>query len=243
MKLYGLIGYPLSHSFSKKYFTEKFEKENILNSNYELFEISKIDLLKDVLKENEQDLIGLNVTIPYKQEVIPFLDELDDAAKEIGAVNVIKIQDGKLKGYNSDYFGFKNSLEAFLGDNSPNALVLGTGGASKAVVKALKDLGISHQYVSRNASEIAIDYKEASSKIKDYQLIINTTPLGMYPKVEVCPDLPYDQMDESYYLYDLVYNPEETLFMKKGREQGAKAIHGMEMLIGQAEKAYEIWEK
>lgn len=242
MKLYGLIGFPLSHSFSKKYFTDKFENEDIKNSAYELFEIDKIEKLTTVLKDNKEDLIGLNVTIPYKQEVIPYLDEIDAAAAEIGAVNVIKIVDGKLKGYNSDYFGFKTSLEAFLGEVRPKALILGTGGASKAVAKALKDLGIDYQYVSRKASETSIDYNQVKETFKDYKLIINSTPLGMYPKVDHCPGLPYELMDDSYFLYDLVYNPEETLFMKKGRDQGAKAIHGMDMLVGQAEKAYEIWE-
>ena len=243
MKLYGLIGFPLSHSFSKKYFTDKFEKENIDNSAYELFEIDEIDKLRAVLKDNKQDLLGLNVTIPYKQEVIPFLDEVDEAAAEIGAVNVIKIKDGKLKGYNSDYFGFKTSLEIFLNGVTPKALILGTGGASKAVAKALKDLGIDYKYVSRTSTGTNFDYTEASDNIADYKLIINTTPLGMYPNVNNCPDLPYDKMDNTYFLFDLVYNPEETLFMKKGRLQGAKAIHGMEMLVGQAEKAYEIWEE
>lgn len=243
MKLYGLIGYPLSHSFSKKYFTEKFEKENIPNSKYELFEIKNIDKLKSVLEENSNDLLGLNVTIPYKQEVIPFLDELDDSAEQIGAVNVIKLENGKLKGYNSDYFGFKHSLETFLDGELPDALVLGTGGASKAIVQALKDMGIKHQYVSRKKSDVSITYDEVNDVIEDYKLIINTTPLGMYPNVENCPDLPYDKLDGSYFLYDIVYNPEETLFMKKGRSSGAKAIHGMDMLVGQAEKAYEIWER
>lgn len=243
MKLYGLIGFPLSHSFSKKYFTEKFEKEEIKDSAYELFEIDKIEKLRDVLEDNEENLLGLNVTIPYKQEVMPFLDEIDEAAAEIGAVNVIKLQDGKLKGYNSDYYGFKASLENFLEGTLPKALILGTGGASKAVERALKDLGIEAQYVSRKNSEGILDYQQVADKIGEYKLIINTTPLGMYPNTDACPDLPYHKMDESYFLFDLVYNPEETLFMKKGRENGAKAIHGMEMLIGQAEKAYEIWEQ
>lgn len=243
MKLYGLIGFPLSHSFSKKYFTEKFEKEEIKDSAYELFEIDMIEKLRDVLEDNEENLLGLNVTIPYKQEVMPFLDEIDEAAAEIGAVNVIKLQDGKLKGYNSDYYGFKASLENFLEGTLPKALILGTGGASKAVERALKDLGIEAQYVSRKNSEGILDYQQVADKIGEYKLIINTTPLGMYPNTDACPDLPYHKMDESYFLFDLVYNPEETLFMKKGRENGAKAIHGMEMLIGQAEKAYEIWEQ
>lgn len=242
MKLYGLIGFPLSHSFSKKYFTEKFERESIEDSSYELFEIDKIDKLKQILAQNEGQLIGLNVTIPYKQEVIPYLDHLDEAAAEIGAVNVIKIENGKLIGYNSDYFGFKHSLEVFLTGARPKALILGTGGASKAVAQALKDLEIDYQYVSRTKTETSIAYHEVDDLIEDYKLIINTSPLGMYPRLDACPDLPYNKLDDSYFLYDLVYNPEETLFMKKGRQRGAQAIHGMQMLIGQAEKAYEIWE-
>jgi shikimate dehydrogenase len=242
MKLYGLIGYPLSHSFSKKYFTEKFEKEGITNSKYELFEIDNIEKLSQVLAENP-NLKGLNVTIPYKQVVIPFLDELDPSAERIGAVNVIKLENEKLKGYNSDYYGFKNSLETFLNGVKPKAVILGTGGASKAVEQALKDLDIECQYVSRTRKDGVLDYEELKVRFTEFKLIINSSPLGMYPKVDSCPDLPYEKMDSTYFLYDLVYNPEETLFMKKGREKGAKAIHGMEMLIGQAEKAWEIWNK
>ena len=166
---------------------------------------------------------------------------MDPIAKEIGAVNVIKIEGEKLKGYNSDYFGFKDSLENFLDHKELKALVLGTGGASKAVIKALKDLGIDYLSVSRNSGNGMITYEEVPAIISEYKLIINTTPLGMHPKIDTCPSIPYEALDKTYFLYDLVYNPEETLFMKKGREKGAKAIHGLEMLIGQAEKAYHIW--
>lgn len=242
MNKFGLIGFPLSHSFSKKYFTEKFESLGISEENqYELFEIDSISKLPEIIKANASDLVGLNVTIPYKEQVIPFLDELDEAAKEIGAVNVIKRVKGKLVGYNSDYYGFKSTLEKFLDGAKPKALILGTGGASKAVAKALKDLGIEYKYVSRTASETILGYEQLREVFSEYKLIINSSPLGMYPNIDKCPDLPYDLIDGSYFLYDLVYNPEETLFMKNGREKGAKAIHGLDMLIGQAEKAYEIW--
>lgn len=241
MNKFGLIGFPLTHSFSKKYFSQKFQNLGIDGQNiYELFEIEQIKDLKIVL-ENNPDLVGLNVTIPHKLSVIPFLDEIDSAAKEIGAVNVIKISNGKLKGYNSDYYGFKYSLIDFLSGLKPKALVLGTGGASKAVVKVLTDLNIPFLYVSRSASQDVINYQDITEIIADYKLIINTTPLGMYPNIDSCPELPYHLLDASYFLYDLVYNPEETLFMKKGLQKGAKVMHGMQMLVGQAEEAYEIW--
>jgi shikimate dehydrogenase len=243
MKLFGLIGYPLTHSFSKKYFTQKFEKENITDCQYELFEIPEASQITDIIKNNA-DLNGLNVTIPHKEAVIPFINELDEPVKSIGAVNVIKVMpDKKLKGFNSDYHGFRQSLLNFLPENFQGiqALVLGTGGASKAVVAALNDLHIPCKLVSRTSSGSAISYEEASELCSDYKLIINTSPLGMYPKTDTCPDLPYNKFDSSYYLFDLVYNPEETLFMKKGLEQGANVRNGLEMLILQAEKAWEIW--
>ncbi len=246
MKKYGLIGFPLSHSFSKKYFAEKFEKENITGCDYDLYEIENIETFPELLSDLSPELCGLNVTIPHKQVVIPFMDEMDEAADAIGAVNVIKVlPDGKLKGYNSDYYGFKLSLETFLEESTKDikALVLGTGGASKAVNKALEDLGIEYKVVSRTKTATTIDYNDVKECISEYKLIINSTPLGMHPKVEACPDLPYKQIGEGYFLYDLVYNPEETLFMKKGRDNGAKAIHGLDMLIGQAEKAWEIWSQ
>lgn len=244
MKIYGLIGFPLTHSFSKQYFTDKFSRENIADARYELFEIKSADQLPAVISSTP-GLQGLNVTIPHKESIIKFLTELDEPVKEIQAVNVIKIlPDGNLKGYNSDYHGFKNSLLSFLPSSYHGfkALILGSGGASKAVQAVLNDLHIPFQFVSRNESSTAISYKSVSRElIKNFQLIINTTPLGMYPRIENCPDIPYEALDTSHLLFDLVYNPQETLFMKKGRENGARVKNGMEMLIGQAEKAWEIW--
>ncbi len=245
MKKFGLVGFPLSHSFSKKYFSEKFNNENIKDTVYDNYELEEvIESLPRLISKNP-DLIGLNVTIPHKQNVIAVLDDMDEIAEDIGAVNVIKIlSDGSLKGYNSDYYGFKTSLEKLINKDLKNikALILGTGGASKAVRKALEDLGIEYQYVSRNAGDGCVAYEDlTSSIIEEHHLIINTTPLGMHPNMDACPDIPYEAMGNQHFLYDLVYNPAETLFMKKGREQGVKAIHGLEMLHLQAEKAWEIW--
>jgi len=245
MNTYALIGYPLGHSFSKKYFTKKFEEMGLSETHeYQLFELSDIQELPQLLK-NESNLKGLNVTIPYKQVVMPFLDGLDASAEKVGAVNVIKfIDDGRLIGYNSDYYGFKTSLEDFLSKgnvSSIKALVLGNGGAGKAVVAALKDLGIDYKTVSRTKSEESISYNEIPALLADYQLIINCSPVGTYPKSEQCPDIPYESLNENYFLYDLVYNPLETLFLQKGKEQGAKIQNGLQMLHLQAEKAWEIW--
>ncbi len=243
MKQFGLIGYPLSHSFSKKYFSDKFEKASITDAHYELYELKSLQDFKNWMN-TVSNLKGLNVTIPYKQEVIPFLDQLNDKAKAIGAVNVIKKEsDGTYTGYNSDYYGFKNSLEDFLDNPFPKkALVLGTGGASKAVIVALQDMGIDYRYVSRHASGVTLGYEELTTElIATHQLIINTTPLGMYPAIDQCPPIPYEAIGPAHYLYDLVYNPQETLFMKKGLVQGAKVKNGLDMLILQAEKAWEIW--
>jgi shikimate dehydrogenase len=246
MRIFGLIGKKLTHSFSKKYFTEKFERENIREVVYELFELPNIDDLPQLIEEQE-NLKGLNVTIPYKLEVLPFLYEIDPAAERIGAVNVIKIQENKkLKGYNSDYYGFKLSVEKFLaGNTNVKALILGTGGASKAVKVALEDLDIPYLYVSRHSEKPNIlTYKQLDEDIfLSHQLIINTTPLGMYPLIETCPEIPYHLLGENHYLYDLVYNPENTLFVQKGTEKGAKTINGLEMLYLQAEKSWEIWNE
>jgi shikimate dehydrogenase len=243
MKTYGLIGYPLEHSFSGKYFAEKFEKENIQNCEYQLFPIENIQKFVNLKKQN---IAGLNVTIPYKEQVIPYLDELDEHANAIGAVNVIQIKNGKTKGYNSDYYGFKDSLLDFLPkDFNSKALVLGTGGASKAIKQVLVDLSISFNIVSRKDG-FDFTYEELNSKpaiLDDYHLIINTTPLGTYPNVEEKPDIPYRALNNNHYLYDLVYNPSETAFMKAGQNQGAKTTNGLEMLIGQAEKSWEIWNR
>lgn len=242
MRLFGLIGYPLTHSFSKKYFTEKFGKEGITDSRYELFEIKDASQLTEIISNN-QDLCGLNVTIPHKKAVLPFLDELDEPIRKIGAVNVIKVtSDGKLKGYNSDYYGFKYSLLNFLPEGfKSQALVLGTGGAAEAVFAALGELKISYKIVSRDPAK-GITYQDIdASLLEKHHLIINTTPLGMYPKIETCPEIPYHLLNSSYFLYDLVYNPEETSFMKRGKDVGAQTKNGLEMLILQAEKAWEIW--
>jgi shikimate dehydrogenase len=245
MNAYALIGFPLGHSFSKKYFTEKFEKMGLSETHeYKLFELLDIQELPQLLK-NETNLKGLNVTIPHKQAVMPFLDSLDASAEKVGAVNVIKfMEEGRLIGYNSDYYGFKTSLENFLSEvnmSSIKALVLGNGGAGKAVVAALKDLGIDYKTVSRTKSEENISYDEIPSLIADYQLIINCSPVGTYPKSEQCPNIPYESLTENHYLYDLVYNPLETLFLQKGKEKGAKIHNGLRMLHLQAEKAWEVW--
>ncbi len=245
MKKFGLIGFPLSHSFSKRYFSEKFKKENIQGCTYDNFEIENVSLIKSIVKDEPQ-LKGLNVTIPHKQEVIQYLDRLHPAAQKIGAVNVISIdEERKLTGYNSDYFGFQESLKLLLkGDLELKALVLGTGGASKAVLAALDDLGINYQQVSRIASVNTICYEDITKTLlKEYRLLINTTPLGMSPKVDTYPKLPYEAIGDSHYLYDLVYNPETTLFLQKGLNQGAKVKNGLEMLHLQAEKAWEIWNQ
>lgn len=242
----GLIGYPLTHSFSAKYFAEKFEKENIDGYNYQNFEIPSIEEFSDVIKNNP-DIVGLNVTIPYKEQIIPFLDELDDEAKEIGAVNTIKVirENGtvKLKGYNTDIYGFKETLKPLLKQNHYKALILGTGGAAKAVEYVLKNIGLEVLYISRspkNENERAYsDLNEFA--IQDFPVVINSSPVGMYPNVDKCPDLPYEYVTEKNLFYDLIYNPEETLFMKKGAEKGANTQNGLGMLKLQAEKAWQIW--
>lgn len=244
MRLFGLIGFPLSHSFSKKYFTEKFQKENIADAQYENFEIEDINAFPNLIQENK-DLCGLNVTIPHKLNVIPFLDEVDPAAKKIGAVNVIKFeQNGKLVGHNSDYIGFKRSLQKLIPEQTQGlkALVFGTGGASKAVLVALDDLSIPYVQVSRKGKGDIISYEDLDEGyMNQYRVLINTSPLGMTPNVDSCPNIPYQFMTKHHYLYDLVYNPLETLFMKKGLACGAKVSNGLEMLHLQAERAWEIW--
>lgn len=246
MKKFGLIGKTLKHSFSKKYFGEKFVKEGIENCEYELYELPDISHFPDLIKNLSPDLVGLNVTIPYKLEVMQYLDEMDEHATAIQAVNTIKVSaDGKLTGYNSDYYGFKDSLmEWELAGKS--ALVLGTGGASKAIVKALEDLSIPYQMVSRRNSDKTISYDQINEDpdiISNNLLIVNTTPLGTYPKVEEKPDLPYDKLSSEHLLFDLVYNPEITAFMQEGIDAGAKTKNGYAMLVGQAEKSWEIWNK
>ena len=247
MQKYGLLGYPLGHSFSKNYFNQKFEAEKI-NAEYLNFEIPNIKNIKEVLKENP-DLRGLNVTIPYKEQVIPFLDELDKDASVIGAVNVIKFARGmfgkqKLIGFNSDLIGFKQSIAPLLTPKHRKALILGTGGASKAVFHGLKQLGVGSTLVSRKEKEFCITYEEITPEImKSYTVIVNTTPLGMYPNINSCPNIPYDLLTPDHLLYDLLYNPDETLFMKKGKEKGAVVKNGLEMLLLQAFASWEIWQR
>lgn len=247
MRKFGLIGYPLSHSFSKKYFTNKFEKEGVQDAQYELFPIQSVQELPGLLKNNPE-LKGLNVTIPYKEQVIPFLDAVDAKAQEIGAVNTISIDNGKLTGYNTDYYGFKDSLTKFVGANGlPNrALILGTGGASKAVEAALDDLEIKYKLVSRKPIADEISYQSLLSSPNELlvsPLIVNTTPLGMSPNTDTLPELPYDHLTPDHMLYDLVYNPLKTAFMQKGIDGKCWVKNGLEMLHGQAEKAWEIWNR
>ncbi len=245
MKQFGLIGYPLSHSFSKGYFSNKFSLENITDCNYENYPLENLSHFSNLLIENK-NITGLNVTIPYKKEIIPFLDSLDQGAKTIGAVNTIKIERTnnsiQLKGYNTDVYGFELSLLKHLKPFHNKALILGTGGAALAVQYVLNKLSIRWKSVSRTASENILSYEDITeSVLAEYNLIINTSPLGMYPNFETCPNLPYHALTKNHYLYDLVYNPEETLFLLKGKEKGCTTKNGLEMLHLQAEKAWEIW--
>jgi shikimate dehydrogenase len=246
MERYGLIGLTLKHSFSQKYFREKFQKENLQNHDFELFELSTIQNFPALWKKYP-DLKGVNVTVPYKKEVIQYLDSLSEEAAEIGAVNVIKkMVDGSLKGFNSDVLGFEKSLEGFLGGVKPTAMVLGTGGAAQAVFFGLKQLGIDFKIVSRTSELGNLTYQDLKDNpeiVSNTHLIVNASPVGTFPNVEECPDIPYQHIGSHHFLFDLVYNPPETLFLKKGKVQGAKIINGLEMLILQAEKAWEIWQK
>jgi shikimate dehydrogenase len=243
MTKYGLIGYPLSHSFSKKYFTEKFERESIQDHEYDLFPIDKITQLP-LLLQAEIDLKGLNVTIPYKEQVIPFLDELTEVVKEIQACNCIRILNGKLIGYNTDVIGFEKTLERKLSNHHQRALVLGTGGAAKAVHYVLSKKGIEYLEVSRTKVDGSITYQEIGEQvISSHTLIINTTPLGMYPNIEEAPNLPYHLLSDQHYLYDLVYNPTKTKFLLEGETRGAVIENGADMLVIQAEASWDIWNQ
>ena len=244
MDKYGLIGYPLGHSFSINYFNQKFADEGI-NAKYMNFEIPSIDALAEVLDSNPE-LKGLNVTIPYKQKVMEFLDQISPEARAIGAVNVIRVthegKDIKLKGFNSDVIGFTQSIEPMLEPYHKKALILGTGGASKAIDYGLKSLGLETVFVSRYRRPETICYEDITPDVvKEYNVIVNCTPLGMFPKTEECPLLPYEAMDEKNILYDLIYNPDETLFMKMGAERGASVKNGLEMLLLQAFASWEFW--
>lgn len=247
MTTYGLIGYPLEHSFSRKYFTEKFDTEGLTQHQYNNYPLERIELLKEII-DKDNTLLGLNVTIPYKQQVINFLDEQDDIAQKIGAVNTIKIERTggvkvKLKGYNTDAYGFYHALQPYLKKKHDSALVLGTGGSSRAVAYVLEELGIQFIYVSRNPREKNhLSYMDLCGPVLyNFQIIINTSPVGMYPNVQDAPDIPYDFISRDHILFDLIYNPEETLFLKKGKEKGAQVINGLSMLHLQAERSWEIW--
>lgn len=240
-KQYGLIGFPLSHSFSKGYFAEKFKKENISNCQYDTFPLEQITDFP-LLCTQQKNLVGLNVTIPYKEQVIPFLDDLDAEAKAIGAVNTIRFHQGKKIGYNSDCYGFEMSLKPLLKSHHTNALILGTGGASKAVEYVLQKLGITYKYVSRTKQASMLTYDALQTiNFQDYTLLINTTPVGMYPNIDAKPDIPYSEITDKHLLYDLVYNPEETCFLKEGKLRGATIKNGLEMLYLQAERSWQIW--
>ncbi len=246
IKKLGLIGYPLTHSFSARYFADKFEREGIIGFSYGNFEIPKIEDFPEILKNNP-DVIGFNVTIPYKEQIIPYLDELDEEAQEIGAVNTIKVlrtESGiKLKGYNTDIYGFRETLKPLLKMHHYKALILGTGGAAKAVEYVLRKIGLSVLYISRNPkSESERSYEDLNQfAVQDFPVIVNSTPIGMHPQIDDCPSIPYEHLNSNNLLYDLIYNPDQTLFMKKGAEQGAITQNGLGMLKLQAEKAWEIW--
>lgn len=243
---YGLVGYPLGHSFSRGYFTEFFQQEGI-DAEYKNFELPDIEDLTTVLKE-EAALRGFNVTIPYKQQVMPYLHELDAAAEAIGAVNVVKVtrHEGTayLKGYNTDVIGFSDSIRPLLKPHHTHALILGTGGASKAVNYALQQLGLETCFVSRTKREGVMTYEELTPEVLSrYTVIVNTTPLGTFPKTDECPPIDYTLINHHFLLFDLVYNPEKTLFLQRGEQAGAAIRNGMEMLIGQAKAAWHIWNK
>jgi shikimate dehydrogenase len=243
MRRFGLLGYPLTHSFSQKYFTEKFAELGLEDCAYENFSLPEIDALHAVLAQHK-DLRGFNITIPYKKQVLTFLDESTEDVKAIGACNCVNIKDGIFKGHNTDVTGFEQSIAPFIKPRHTAALVLGTGGASAAVVFVLKKLGITVQYVSRNASADAIGYEALTEEVlAAHHLLVNTTPVGMYPNVHDFPAIPYQFLNAEHHLYDLVYNPAETKFLELGRLRGASTQNGYEMLLLQAEESWRIWNE
>ena len=244
MKRFGLIGKKLGHSFSAKYFAEKFEREGLLECDYSLYELPEIECVKEFM--HTPDLVGFNVTIPYKQQIIPYLDALDAQAREVGAVNCVKIErDGRRVGYNTDVDGIRLSLDKLLGgEKVGSALVLGTGGASQAVQYVLRERGISYKVVSREKGKADLTYDDLTQDVMaTHRLIINASPVGMYPACDNCPDIPYAMLSGSHYLFDLVYNPLTTRFMELGAEQGAATLSGIDMLYAQAESAWRIWNR
>ncbi len=241
MRKFGLIGKNISYSFSKNYFEQKFKILKLYNHQYDNFDIQNINEFSKIIVN---DLIGLNVTIPYKEQVLDFLDEIDDDAAEIGAVNTIKITHNKLKGFNTDIYGFEESLKPFLQKHHTKALVLGTGGASKAVIFVLKKLAIDYLIVSRNPVNDQISYQNITKKIlKSHTIIVNCTPIGTFPKIDLCPDIPYQYITNNHLLFDLIYNPSKTKFLSKGEAKGAIISNGLKMLELQAEKSWKIWNQ
>lgn len=242
MTKYGLIGKKLDHSFSKSFFEKKFEQENI-NAIYDNYELNHIKDIRSLVRKNKK-LKGLNVTSPYKEEVIPFLDELDDNAKKIEAVNVIQIKEGKLIGHNTDLIGFLKSFFPFVESHHDKALIIGTGGAAKAVYHSLRSMDITSTFVSRSPGENEISYDVIDENtMKEHQLIINCTPVGMFPKIEEYPKIPYQYLTESHLLYDLIYNPTITQFLALGNKHGAKILNGKKMLEAQALASWKIWQE
>ena len=240
MKYFGLVGLDLKHSFSVSFFEEKFKRDSIHEVSYKNLELSDVSIFRDLIKN--KSFSGINVTIPYKESIIPFLDSLSEEAKMIGAVNTIEFKEGELIGHNTDHIGFHNSIKPFLDNTMERALILGTGGASKAVIYALKKIGIDCLSVSRNPIGNQLSYNDLNEYVfKHHLLIVNTTPLGTSPNVNECPEIPYKYISEKHLLVDLVYNPSETLFLKKGAEQKATTLNGKAMLIHQAEAAWAIW--
>ncbi len=245
MRKFGLIGYPLGHSFSGKYFSEKFLKENITGCSYNNYPLTNIEQLPWLI-ESDTEISGLNVTIPYKTDVIRYLDHIDPEAEKVGAVNVLKIaRSGSsvhISGYNSDIYGIQTTLMPFTPDDLQNALVLGTGGSSKAVCHVLSEMNVFYTLVSRSEKPGCIVYSDINEGLlRGIRLIVNTTPAGMYPDTEGKPDIRYDLLTEKNILFDLVYNPEKTAFLKAGEEKGCKILTGLEMLYSQAERSWEIW--
>ncbi len=240
IRKYGLIGYPLTYTFSPSYFAAKFEEKGIIDAEYKSYPLEKIEGVQDLIDEG---LSGFNVTIPYKEQIIPYLDELSDAAKIIGAVNTVDIIDGKLIGHNTDVYGLENSLYTLIdGACVDKALILGTGGASKACQYVLDQLGIDYRLVSRNHKYLTYDQLN-QEVMAEHTLIINTTPLGTSPEVDSCPDIPYEHISNSHFIFDLVYNPPKSLFLARAEEQGAAIMNGLSMLHDQANKSWRIWNK
>jgi len=241
---FGLLGRNINYSFSKGYFTEKFKNENIEGCTYENFDLADITDFPQII-ENNSDIYGINVTIPYKEQVMQYMDEMSEKASKIGAVNTIKFtKEGKLKGYNTDYYGFMESIKPLLQAHHKKALILGTGGASKGVAFALEELGIDYTFVSRSEKENIISYEQINADTFDnYQIVINSSPVGTSPNIEEFPLIPYEYFTENHIAYDLVYNPAETQFLKKAKAQGAQTKNGQDMLVYQAEKSWEIWNK